>query len=48
LEQGLEQGREEERKNIVINLLKNNVDIEIIVMTTGLSKEAILKIKEGE
>ena len=45
IEQGIEQGNEQgaSSRNIEIakNLIKNNVDIDIIARSTGLSKEEI-------
>ena len=45
-EEGREEGREEEKQEIAKKLLKNNVDIEIIISSTGLSKEEIENLKE--
>jgi predicted transposase/invertase (TIGR01784 family) len=44
-EEGKEEGKFEEKEGIAKNLLGNNVDIEIIVKSTGLSKEQIEKLK---
>ena len=49
-EEGREEGREEGQKKKAIeiakNLLKNKIDIEIIVKSTGLTKEEINKLKD--
>ena len=36
-----EEGEQKSKKEIAKNLLKNNVDIEIIIKSTGLTKEEI-------
>lgn len=41
------EGRIEEKKCIAINMICNNMDIDNIVMYTGLSKEEVLEIKEN-
>lgn len=46
LEQGLEQGSNEKALEIAKNLLNENVSINIIMKTTGLSKEQIESLKE--
>ncbi len=40
-EEGKEEGKKEEKNEIAKNLLKNNVPIEIIINSTGLTKEQI-------
>ncbi len=47
LEQGLEQGQEEARCAIAKSLLLNDVSIDLIVNTTGLSLERILALKKS-
>ena len=44
-EQGELKGRKEEQKEIAKKLLEENVDIEIIVKTTGLTREQIEELK---
>jgi len=39
--------KEEGRKEIALNMLKENVDVSIIERCTGLSSEDILKLKKG-
>ena len=41
----LKSGKKEEKIEIAKQLLKNNVDIEIIINSTGLTKEEIEKLK---
>lgn len=43
--QGITQGRAEERYEIAKNLLKTNTSIEIIVSSTGLTKEEVENLK---
>ena len=43
-----EEGREEEKLEIAENLLKRNVDIDVIVESTGLSKEKIEDLKKDK
>ncbi|WP_258437246.1 hypothetical protein, partial [Heyndrickxia coagulans] len=45
LEEGVEEGREEERERLIINLLKNRVDVKVIAQASGLSEDEIMKIK---
>lgn len=45
LDTAKEEGKVEEKEEIAKNLLDNNVDIEIIVKSTGLTKEQIEKLK---
>ena len=45
LEKGIEVGMQEEKKEIARNLLLANVDISIIIQTTGLTKEEIEELK---
>ena len=45
LEQGIEKGAYESKKEIALSLLKNNVDIKIIMDSTGLSEEEINCLK---
>lgn len=45
MKEGEKIGLEKKQKEIAKNLLKNNVDIDIIVNSTGLTKEEIEKLK---
>ena len=45
-ETGLEEGREEERKAIAINLIQLGTPCEIVAKATGLSMEEVAKLKE--
>jgi len=45
IEIGVEKGREEERTRLIINLLKNQVDVKLIAPASGLSENEIIKIK---
>ena len=47
-EEGREEGREKEKLEIAENLLKRNVDIDIIVESTGLSKEEVENLKKDK
>lgn len=40
-ETGYDKGRIEEKKKIAKEMLKNNIDIEVIIKCTGLTKEEI-------
>ncbi len=46
VEQGVEQGEQEAIKKHIVNMLRRNMDIDIISDITGASKEKILEIKE--
>ena len=43
--EGFEQGINSNKIEIAKNLLKNNIDIEIISTSTGLSKDEIINLK---
>ena len=47
-EEGLEEGRKEEKKSVARNLLEQGVDIEIIINATNLTVEEIENIKESK
>lgn len=47
IEQGIEQGIKTEKQNTIIEMLKNNLDLELIMKITNTNKEEILKIKES-
>ena len=44
IKQGIEQGSTQERIRIAKNLLKQNIQLDIIIKTTGLTKETIEKL----
>ncbi len=46
-EKGRWEGRQEERQQVVLNMLKKKLDISIIAEVTGLSEKAIRKLKNG-
>ena len=47
LEEGLEQGIEQNKLEVVINMLNKKFDINLISEITGLNEEEIIKIKES-
>ena len=42
-----EEGRQEERQQVVLNMLENNLDMPLICKVTGLSEEEVKKLKNG-
>ena len=44
-EQGIEQGREEERRTLAVKLLKTGLSIEQVSEVTGLSIDFLIKLK---
>ncbi|MEG1647270.1 MAG: hypothetical protein RR325_00705, partial [Bacilli bacterium] len=46
INQGIEQGIDQTKKEIVINFLNNNVDIDMIMKITNYSKEQIEEIQK--
>ena len=44
--EGIQEGKKEEKISLAINLLKENIDINIISRTTGLSIEQLLELKD--
>ncbi|MBC6416196.1 MAG: hypothetical protein GDA46_07450, partial [Bdellovibrionales bacterium] len=46
-EEGFEQGRKEGQQEIVLNMLKEKVEIAFISKITGFSKEEIEKLKKN-
>ncbi len=46
IEKGMEKGIEKGKIEVARNLLKNGVDIEIIIKSTGLTKEEIKLLKD--
>ena len=45
--QGMQQGREEERRQVILNMLQNKLDISLITKVTGLPEAEIIKLKNG-
>ena len=45
--EGMEKGRDKEAMKIAKEMLKQNIEIEIIIKCTKLSKDEIVKLKEG-
>ena len=49
IKEGIKKGRQEGRRNreteVVLNMLKNKIDISVISKVTGLSKEEIEKLR---
>jgi hypothetical protein len=45
---GIEQGKEQERQEIVLNLLRENVPLEIISRTTGLTIEQLQQLQASQ
>ena len=48
IEKGIEQGIKQNRKDFVKNLLAVKTPLEYIIAATGLTKEQILSLAEGE
>ncbi len=46
IEQGIEEGRLQQKRQLVINMLDNNIPIAVIAECTGLSIEKIEEIKK--
>ena len=44
---GLREGRQKERQQVILNMLKEKADIAFIAKVTGLSEKAIRKLKNG-
>lgn len=47
-QEGFQEGRQEERKNIALRLLKQGIDVETILNATGLAKEELEKLQEPQ
>lgn len=45
-EEGIREGIEKGRKNVAINMLKENLDIDLVVKFTGLPKEEIINLRQ--
>ena len=45
IQEGIEKGNETTSKDIALKLLQNNIPLEIIINSTGLSKEDLDKLK---
>jgi predicted transposase/invertase (TIGR01784 family) len=46
IKEGIEEGKQEGQKQIIINMLKENMDLHFISKVTGFQIEEITKIKE--
>ena len=46
-QEGIELGKQEKAIDIAKNLLSKNIDISIVIQTTGLSKEEIIELKKS-
>ncbi len=44
--EGIKEGKRKGKEEVSINLLKNGVSIELITLSTGLTKEELLKLQE--
>ncbi len=44
--EGIKEGKRKGKEEISINLLKNGVSVELIALSTGLTKEELLKLQE--
>ena len=47
IKEGIKRGIKKGRQEVVLNMLKNKIDISIISKATGLSREEIDKIKNS-
>ena len=45
--EGERKGRKERDKEVVLNMLKEKINVSVISKVTGLSEEAIRKLKNG-
>ncbi|MDE0517943.1 MAG: hypothetical protein OXH36_00085 [Bdellovibrionales bacterium] len=45
--EGIKKGRQEERQQVVLNMLKKKLNISVISEVTGLSEKEIKKLKNG-
>ena len=46
IREGMKKGIEKGRKNVAINMLKENLDIDLVVKFTGLPKEEIINLRQ--
>ena len=46
-EEGIQKGRQEERQQVVLNMLQEKADISFVSKVTGLSEDEIKKLKNG-
>ena len=44
---GLKKGRQERDKEVVLNMLKEKINVSVISKVTGLSEKAIKQLKNG-
>ena len=47
-ERGIEQGMQQERQQVILNMLKKNAEISFISEVTGLSPEEIKKLQQED
>jgi predicted transposase/invertase (TIGR01784 family) len=45
IEQGIEQGRDRERKTIALNMLRKNISLETIAELTGLNVDRLQQLQ---
>ena len=45
-QEGLQEGLQAKEKNVILNMLKDNINIEDIVKYTGASKERVLELQQ--
>ena len=43
--EGVKRGKKEDKQEIILNMIKNKIDISVISKVTGLSKDEIDKLK---
>jgi predicted transposase/invertase (TIGR01784 family) len=48
IEQGIEQGRDSERKTIALNMLRKNIPLETIAEVTGLSIDRLQELQSND
>ena len=46
LAQGMEKGRAEGKQSVILNMLKDKVDIQAIAKYVGVSKEQVLELQK--
>ena len=45
---GIQKGRQEGRQAVILNMLKEKLDLSVISKVTGLSEKEIKKLKNGK
>ena len=48
VKKGMQKGRQEERRDVILSMLQKNLDISLISEVTGQPKAKILKLKNGK